>query len=184
MPTPDVLLIRSGVIEDAAEASRMHSETWRASYRGLVPDALLDGLAPSRWEAGWRRGFASIDPTRAVRVAEISGRIVGFAAAGRARSGGPPGYNGEVYALYVHPERQGQRIGRTLLRAVAGALAERGLVPIVIWTLFDNPRSRAFYEGRGGAVIGEKREPFDGYVLREVGYGWEDATALLADERA
>ena len=180
MPTPDVL-IRSGVVEDAAEASRMHAETWRTSYRGLVPDALLDQLAPDRWEDGWRRGFESMDPTRAVRVAEIDGRIVGFAAAGRARSGGPPGYSGEVYALYVHPQRQGRGIGRALLKAVAAALAERGLPSIVIWTLFDNPRSRAFYEGRGGVVIAEKSQQFDGHVLHEVGYGWMDATALLAD---
>ena len=189
MPTPDGtggpdglhVLIRSGVVEDAAEASRMHAETWRTSYRGLVPDALLDQLAPTRWEDGWRRGFESMDPTRAVRVAEIGGRIVGFVSAGRARSGGPPGYSGEVYALYVHPQRHGQGIGRALLKAAAGALAERGLVPIVIWTLFDNPRSRAFYEGRGGVVIAEKRAPFDGFVLHEVAYGWTDATALLLD---
>ena len=178
---PGPLLIRRGVIEDAAEASRLHAETWRASYRGLVPDDLLDQLSPTRWEHGWRRGFASMDPTRVVHVAEVDGRIVGFVGGGRSRSGGPPGYPGEVYALYVHPRRQGQGIGRALLNAVAAGLSERGLVPIVIWTLFDNPRSRGFYEARGGVVIAEKSEPFDGYLLHEVGYGWIDATALLAD---
>ena len=174
-------LIRRGVIEDAAEASRLHAETWRTSYRGLVPDDLLDHLAPTRWEQGWRRGFDSVDPTRTVLVAEIDGRIVGFASGGRSRSGGPPDHPGEVYALYVHPERQGQRIGRALLRAAAVELVERGLVPIVIWTLFDNPLSRGFYAARGGTVIAEKHEQFDGYLLHEVAYGWADATPLLTD---
>ena len=174
-------LIRRGVIEDAAEASRLHVETWRTSYRGLVPDDLLDQLVPTRWEQGWRRGFDSVDPTRIVQVAEIDGQIVGFASGGRSRSGGPPGHPGEVYALYVHPERQGQGIGRALLQAVAAVLAERGLVPIVIWTLFNNPRSRGFYAARGGTVIAEKNERFDGYLLHEVAYAWSDATALLAD---
>ena len=80
MPTPDPprVAIRRGVVDDAEEASRMHAETWRISYRGLVPDALLDGLTDDRWENGWRRGFESMDPTRVVHVAEIDGRIVGL----------------------------------------------------------------------------------------------------------
>lgn len=157
----------------------MHAETWRTSYRGLVPDALLDGLADDRWENGWRRAFESMDPTRVVHVAEIGGRIAGFAGGGRARPGAPPGYLGEVYALYVRPAQQRQGIGRVLLKAAATGLVERGLVPIVIWTLFDNPASRAFYEALGGAVIGEKRELFDGYELHEVAYGWRDPARLL-----
>lgn len=178
MLTPD-LRIRRGVVDDAKEASRMHAETWRTSYRGLVPDALLDGLADDRWENGWRRAFESMDPTRVVHVAEIGGRIAGFAGGGRARPGAPPGYVGEVYALYVRPAHQRQGIGRVLLKAAATGLVERGLVPIVIWTLFDNPASRAFYEALGGAVIGEKRELFDGYELHEVAYGWRDAAPLI-----
>ena len=177
MPIADVR-IRRGVVDDATEASRMHAETWRTSYRGLVPDALLDGLTNDRWENGWRRGFESMDPTRVVHVAEINGRMVGFAGGGRARAGAPPGYVGEVYAIYVRPEHQRHGIGRVLLKAAAEGLVQRGLVPIVIWTLFNNPASRGFYDSLGGTVIGEKREPFDGYVLHEVAYGWLDPAPL------
>jgi GNAT superfamily N-acetyltransferase len=120
-----------------------------------------------------------MDPTRGVPGAEIGGRIAGFAGGGRARPGAPPEYVGEVYALYVRPAYQRQGIGRVLLRAAATGLAERGLVPVVIWTLFDNPASRAFYEAQGGTAIGEKRELFDGYELHEVAYGWRDAAPLL-----
>ena len=169
------------MIDDATEASRLHAQTWRTSYRGLVPDALLDGLDATRWENGWRRGFESMDPTRVVHVAEIDGRIIGFAGGGRARASAPPGYVGEVYAIYVHPDQQGRGIGRVLLKAAAEGLVERRLVPIVIWTLFNNPQSRGFYESRGGVVIGEKREPFDGHELREVAYGWRDAAPLVKD---
>ncbi len=180
MPTPD-LRIRRGVIDDAPEASRLHAATWRTSYRGLVPDALLDGLAPTRWEIPWRRSFESMDPTRAVHIAEIAGRIVGFAGAGRSRAGAPPGHVGEVYSLYVHPACQRRGIGRILLKAAATGLVERGLVPIAIWTLFDNPGSRGFYASRGGVVVGAKRESFDGYELHEVAFGWTDPVALLTD---
>lgn len=181
MPIPD-LRIRRGVIEDAPAAARMHVATWRTSYRGLVPDALLDGLRPDRWETGWRLGFESLDPTRVVHVAELGGRIVGFAGGGRARATAPEGYVGEIYALYVHPAHQRAGIGRALLRVAAAGLVERGLEPIVIWTLFDNPASRAFYEALGGRVSGEKRELFEGFQLREVAYGWRDTAPLLNRE--
>lgn len=179
MPTPE-LRIRRGVVEDAPAASRLHAATWRTSYRGLVPDALLDGLADDRWEAGWRRAFDGLDPARVVHVAERAGALVGIAGGGRARPGAPPEYRGEVYVLYVHPLHQGQGIGTALLRATAADLVARGLVPIVIWTLFANPVSRGFYAARGGAVIAEKQESFDGYPLHEVAYGWRDPAPLLA----
>ncbi len=66
-----------------------------------------------------------------------------------------------------------------MLKAVAEGLVEGGLMPIVIWTLFDNPMSRGFYESRGGAVVGEKRELFGEYELHEVAYGWRDVTPLI-----
>lgn len=178
MPTPD-LRLRHGLPEDAPAASRLHAATWRASYRGLVPDALLDGLADDRWEAGWRRAVDGLDPTRVVHVAERGGALVGIAGGGRARAGAPADHRGEVYVLYVHPAHQGQGIGSALLRATATDLVGRGLLPIVIWTLFANPRSRGFYEARGGIVAGEKHEPFDGHVLHEVAYSWLDPAPLL-----
>jgi ribosomal protein S18 acetylase RimI-like enzyme len=178
--SPIGVRIRRGLIDDAKEAGRAHLDTWRGSYRGLVPDALLDGLDEALWVNGWRRGFEAMDPTRVAHVAEVDGTVVGLATGGRARPGAPAEFRGEVYALYVRPEHQGRAIGRALLRAAAEELIERGLVPIVIWTLFNNPRSRGFYESRGGRVIGEKREVFEGHELHEVAYGWFDPAPLIS----
>ena len=154
-------------------------DTWRSAYRGLLPAALLGGLDTVTVTTSWRRGLETIDPTRVAYVAEVGGVVVGFASGGRAR-GAKGDYPGEVYALYLREAHQGKGIGRALLRVAAGELVKRGLTPIVIWTLFDNPASRGFYGSLGGAVIGEKREPFEGYVLHEVAYGWLDPSPLLA----
>jgi ribosomal protein S18 acetylase RimI-like enzyme len=171
--------IRRAVADDATAIASVRVDTWRSAYRGLLPDALLDGLDPADG-AGWRRGLESLDPTRVAHVADLDGVVVGFATGGRARAAAPPGHAGEIYALYVRDAHQGNGIGRRLLRASAAGLVERGLVPIVIWTLFDNPASRGFYEALGGKVIGEKREAFEGYLLHEVAYGWDDPAPLLA----
>jgi ribosomal protein S18 acetylase RimI-like enzyme len=178
MPIPD-LRIRRGTPDDAPAIASVRVDTWRSAYRGLVPDALLDGLDGTDINANWRRGLESIDPTRVAVVADVGQRVVGFATGGRPRHE-REGYRGEVYALYVRDAFQGKGIGRALLREAAGELVERGLSPIVIWTLFNNPQSRGFYESLGGVVIGEKREPFEGYELHEVAYGWPDPAPLVS----
>jgi ribosomal protein S18 acetylase RimI-like enzyme len=177
MPIPD-LRIRRGTPDDAPAIANVRVDTWRSAYRGLVPDALLDGLDATEITASWRRGLESIDPTRVAFVADVGDQVVGFATGGRPRHE-KEGYRGEVYALYVRDAYQGKGIGRALLREAAGELVKRGLSPIVIWTLFDNPASRGFYESLGGTVIGEKREPFEGHELHEVAYGWIDPAPLI-----
>ena len=181
MPTPDPpgVTIRRGTGDDAPAIASVRVDTWRSAYRGLLPDALLDGLDTANVTASWRRGLETIEPTRVAYVAEVAGAIVGFASGGRAR-GAKGDYPGEVYALYVREAHQKKGVGRALLRVAAGELVKRGLTPIVIWTLFDNPASRAFYGSLGGVVIGEKRELFEGYELHEVAYGWTDPAPLLA----
>jgi GNAT superfamily N-acetyltransferase len=177
MPIPD-FRIRRGTPDDAPAIASVRVDTWRSAYRGLLPDALLDGLDTTTITASWRRGLETIDPTRVAYVAEVDHEVIGFASGGRARHANRA-YPGEVYALYVRDAHQGKGIGRALLRASTEELAARGLTPIVIWTLFANPASRRFYESLGGTVIGEKREPFDGYELHEVAYGWLDPAPLL-----
>ncbi len=100
--------------------------------------------------------------------------------AGRERSGRHPVYRGEVYAIYVVDRLQRQGIGRRLIRTAVRELVGRGLSPILIWTLYDNPRSRGWYAAQGGVVVGEKRELFLGHELHEVAYGWPDPAPLLS----
>ena len=183
MPIPDPgrpsPRIRRADADDGAAINRVKVETWQSAYRGLLPDALLDGLDPEDGAAFRRRGLESLSPDRVAFVADLDGAVVGFVTGGRERSGAHHGYRGEIYAIYVTDRLQGQGVGRALLRAACAELVGRGLTPILIWTLYDNPRSRAWYEAQGGVVIGEKQGLFEGYPLHEVGYGWPDPAPLL-----
>lgn len=187
MPTPDppgepdrpALLIRRADPDDSAAINRVKVETWRSAYRGLLPDALLDGLDPEDGAAFRRRGLETLAPERVAFVADRAGSVVGFVTGGRERSGQHPAYRGEIYAIYVEVPLQRQGVGRALIRAAVGELVQRGLDTILIWTLYDNPRSRAWYEAQGGVVVGEKHGRFEGYELHEVGYGWTDPAPLL-----
>src|SRR5512142_1389502 len=47
--------IRPATPEDAEGIARVHIETWRTTYRGLMPDSVLDNLSiekqADRWDA-------------------------------------------------------------------------------------------------------------------------------------
>jgi GNAT superfamily N-acetyltransferase len=175
--------IRTATIADVAAIARVHVESWRTTYKGILPDDYLADLGYEQREPLWRRILSKPGRQRLVYVAEDSpGNIVGFASGGRERSGDPV-YTGELYAIYLLEGWQRQGIGRQLAVAVVRRLIQRGLRSLLIWVLAQNP-SRRFYEALGGRQVREKLETRGDVQLVEIAYGWLDARRLIdAQER-
>src|SRR5439155_1617602 len=101
--------VRQATEDDAETIERVRYETWQATYRGLMPDALLDRMTPN---VGARRErLRAQPPDHSCFVAEAGGAVVGFAFGGPERAKDPD-YRGEVYAIYVLPAFQGRGRGR------------------------------------------------------------------------
>jgi GNAT superfamily N-acetyltransferase len=101
-------------------------------------------------------------------VADLGGEIVGFVAVGKSRD---PGTDGELFAIYVHPEHWGTGTGRALIEAGETELRRLGHKEAVLWVLDDNPRARRFYELAGWSVDGAAREiHIFGFDVPEVRY--------------
>ena len=167
-------LVRPGRADDAAGIARVHVETWRAAYAGMLPDTYLVGLSATRRAAHWA-SVLSGGGAEKVLVAEADDRIVGFVSCGPARRCAAlktRKTDGEVYTLYVLHDYQGMGLGRELLGAGFDRLIDGGFKAGVVWVLQPNP-SRFFYEAMGGAAIGERVEKFAGVPVTEVAYGWE-----------
>ncbi|MEO8632156.1 MAG: GNAT family N-acetyltransferase [Chloroflexota bacterium] len=163
--------VRRAVVDDADAIERVRTDTWRDAYRGLMPDSLLDGLG---YDASRRRAQMSALPAQQfVLVAEDDDVVVGFCIGGRSRAP-EDAYSGEVYAIYVLPERQGRGGGRLLLEAAAKELDGRGHPSMIIWVLRENAPSRRFYERMGGTHLRDEERELDGVRITESGYGWED----------
>lgn len=156
--------IRVARPEDARAIAEVHVEGWRWAYRGLVPDAYLDGLDVDARERMWAEGLGRSSVAWACFVAEDGGRVVGFVACGPPEPGhaqAPPAA-GEVYALYVRQDVQGTGVGRALFGQAVAALAERGFRTSVLWVLEANFLARRFYERAGWSWDGAVGEhPFD-----------------------
>jgi ribosomal protein S18 acetylase RimI-like enzyme len=169
------LSIRRAGPEDAEGITRAHLESWRSSYRELLPREVLEGLDFEQRLAGWRTGLE--DPRAAVFVAvePEGGRIIGLCAVGANREPPEslPGYQGELYAIYLVEEAKRRGVGRALFQRGTEWLREHGRVPFVLWVLKDNAAARGFYERLGGRLVGEQEIELGGRAWPEVAYAWE-----------
>lgn len=167
------MLMREATVKDAAGISRVHVDSWRTTYRGIIPDDILANLAYETRQAEWESGLGRANGDRVVFVAEDADKgIVGFACGGPERSG-DSNYKGELYAIYVLESHQRTGVGKALTRLVAERLLQDGLDGMLVWVLADNP-SRGFYERLGGKPVRTQIIDVHGVLLEEVAYGWSD----------
>jgi GNAT superfamily N-acetyltransferase len=169
--------IRLAKADDATAISIVHIDSWRSSYRGIVPDQVLDGLDYVRNGIRWRDMLANLGEMKCFFVAENDdGRIVGFAIGGPNREENT-GYNGELYAIYLQKGFQGQGIGKMLVSKVAEWLALHKYSSMLVWVLEKNP-AKYFYEALGALPVGRKRIIIGDAPLDELSYGWPDLKTL------
>jgi ribosomal protein S18 acetylase RimI-like enzyme len=162
-------MIRAALPNDAAEIARVHVESWRSSYRGLLADEFLDSLSEAGYADRWRRVIG--DGASRVFVVEEPDGVVGFASGGRERAG-ESGYEGELYAIYIVAGSQRKGHGRELVHTMAAALREKGLRDMIVWVLRDNTSAREFYERLGGTYVRSQPITIGPTTLEEVSYGW------------
>ncbi|HEY5553092.1 MAG TPA: GNAT family N-acetyltransferase [Opitutaceae bacterium] len=161
-------MIRFATPVDAGRIGEIHVVTWRAAYRGIVPDAFLESLSVGKRAAGWRRGIEA-DP-QLVLVSEHEGKIDGWVAIGTGRDDDTK-TEGEVYALYVAPESWRQGIGRALMEKAEEELWNRALNRTVLWVLEQNDRALRFYESLHYSADGRTKEVnFTDTTLTELRY--------------
>ncbi len=179
------MIIREATKADAEVIASVYVETWRDSYAGVIPDHVLVNMSHRRQAADWRGAIANWHGGHLVLVAEDDNAgVIGIGSCGPARKTGLP-YRGEVYTLYVHPDYQGEGVGKSLLRELFRALSRKGMASALIWVLADNP-ARFFYEACGGRLVATRDQRLWGTVLHEKAYGWDDlaeATSRRARQR-
>ncbi|MBI5053316.1 MAG: GNAT family N-acetyltransferase [Chloroflexi bacterium] len=165
------MLIREATLNDVEAIAKVHVDSWRTTYKGIVPADFLAALSYERRASIWRDSLLKEDRTECVFVAEDErGNVFGFATGGKEREGDPL-YTGELYAIYLLQESQQHGAGRKLVAAVAQHLLKQGHAAMLIWVLKENP-SRAFYEKLGGVAVREKEIQIGGEVLIEAAYGF------------
>ena len=138
---PAPVLVRPAEVDDVGAMARVVVRSWQVTYRGLVPDAVLDdpGFVAAR-ERFWTAALTD-ERFRAnrVAVAERDGRLIGVAMSG------PPldadaAWTTQLYVLYVDAADHGTGAGAALLGSVVPAGES-----VALWVADPNPRAQAFY---------------------------------------
>lgn len=142
-----MIQIRKANARDAEALGRVHVESWKSTYRGLVPDDYLDSLEPSDRARNFRDWFKEPED-RFLLAALQEEEVVGFASGGKERGDHEPG-TGELYAIYLLPEVQRQGIGRQLFLACADRLGQMGFKRMVLYCLAENLH-QGFYSSLSG----------------------------------
>lgn len=160
--------IREAAVGDAEGIARVHVDSWRTTYKGIVSESYLQQLSYEQRAENWRRGIGK----NAIYVAEDeTGRIVGFATGGKERTGNYDA-DGELYAIYLLQEVQGKGIGKKLTKVIAKKLQEQGFTSMLVWVLESNP-SKKFYASLGGEPIDETMIEIGGDEFKEIAYYWD-----------
>lgn len=177
-----MITIRRARTADAAGIGAVHVASWRSTYAGVLPETVLTGLSMPH-QAGYydrviRAGLVVLVAVASGPDAGEDGappRVIGFITARRRRGGLA---DGEIETLYMLDDYRERGIGRQLLRAAAGHLAEKGCASAFVWVLADNP-SRWFYARMGGRHVADGTVAVGGVQVPQVAYLWEEIRALV-----
>lgn len=160
--------VRLATVEDAEGFAKVHVDTWRECYKGIVPDAYLEGLDLAQRTKGWKYILSSTD--QLCSVVESDQIVIGWVTCGANRDGNESNIF-EIYGIYVLPQYWGSDAGISLLRAAIERLDDLNPKAITLWVLRENARAQNFYKKQGFSPDGAKKlVNIGGKELEEVRY--------------
>ncbi len=172
-------MLRHARPADETAIARLHADSWRTAYRGILRDEFLDGPVVAERRELWRDRFADLERTdQLILVSGEGAEVHGFACA---FLDADPEWGTLLDNLHVRPELKGRGLGRELMSAVAEQV-ERGArrTLLHLWVYEQNTGSRRFYERMGGAAGACVAERAPGGVERNImRYVWRDLSSLV-----
>ena len=159
-------MIREATAADLPFIRELHLASWRDAYRGMLPDAYLDGPVEADMHARWDRL-----PEPAIVLVAPEGFVCCLL-------GRPIPY---VDNLHAAPSARRSGTGRALMARLASALLARAERAMYLTVIDANARARGFYRAMGGVEGAPLEEIEGGAPILVRGVTWdEDALRALA----
>jgi ribosomal protein S18 acetylase RimI-like enzyme len=170
---------REATPSDVEAIAGLHADSWRRNYRGAYADAYLDGDVYTDRLVAWQERLTLPRPNQYTVVADLDGVVVGFA---HTNFDDDPTWGALLDNLHASHDLKRQGIGTHLMAATARALIQsRPSMGLYLWALEQNKAAQAFYEARGGKLVGrEIGGPFPGGgTAPSLRYAWADPRILI-----
>lgn len=168
--------IRKASLGDAAGIAKVHVDSWKSTYKDIIPSSYLNNLSYEQRTELWRSNIKKGDNHVVVAEGE-NGQIVGFADSWKRESNSEEN-SGDLTSIYLFEEFQGQGIGRTLLEALFNYYKEMDYEKIFVEVLEDN-KTRYFYEYYGAKLVDTAQIEIGGEILNELIYEWDDIDGVI-----
>jgi ribosomal protein S18 acetylase RimI-like enzyme len=166
--------LRRARAADETPIARLHAESWRSAYRGILGDEFLNGAVSANRSELWSARFSALDRAdQLILVYEERGELQGFACA---FFDADSEWGTLLDNLHVAPRLKGQGLGRELLLAVAENVRRCGRRQALhLWVYEQNLAARRFYERLGGSVTASVAEAApDGGRVNALRYAWRE----------
>ena len=170
--------IRRATPDDVRAVARLHAESWRSAYRGLLSDEYLDGGVFADRFTLWSEKLSSRDDDRfLVLLASCDAQPVGFVCAILDED---ETWGALLDNLHLLPAWKGKGLGKRLMVEAARWVAgRRPGSPLHLWVVEANEEARSFYGRLGGKPLDRKLwSAPDGKGVGLIRYVWNDATCV------
>ncbi|MCM3172930.1 GNAT family N-acetyltransferase [Paenibacillus sp. MER 99-2] len=169
--------IREATIHDAEGIAKVHVDSWRTTYKGIIPEEFLKNLSYEQRTELWINNIKRTDSF--VVIAEnTEGEIIGFADCWKRETNTIPD-SGDLTSIYILDEYQGQGVGKELLKHLFFRFNSLGYQKIFVDVLEDN-KTRFFYEYYGAHLSTSVQIKIGGKILNELIYEWDNVDEVLA----
>lgn len=170
--------LRSAPFSEYAAIAKLHAESWRKSYRGIMSDHFLDGEAEKELIKMWQIRLASPSPNQLVTVAVQKEIIVGFSCIYLDDSAT---LGTLLDNLHVSGDAQKSGVGSALIKNCAKLIFEKGSIcKMYLWVFDANQNAKQFYARLGGNNMETiKKQNVDGTEANICKYYWDTILFLI-----
>ncbi|GAB3059093.1 GNAT family N-acetyltransferase [Salinicoccus sesuvii] len=172
--------IREATMADASGIAKVHVDSWRTTYKGIVPDEYLSNLSYEQRKDLWQKNIGR--KNNYVLVAENSEeQIVGFADAWK-RENNFEQNSIDLTSIYLLDSYQGKGVGKKLLGMLFQYFNQENYNKVFVEVLEEN-NTRFFYEYYGACLVETIQIEVGGKTLNESIYVWKDVKEVLEQIR-
>jgi len=169
------MTIRTATAADLEAIAALHVQSWRTAYRGVLPDAFLDGPIEDDRTGHWHELMEGLGDERTVLVSDAEDGLAGFVSVAPSSE---VGFDSYIEHIHVRPDMKGAGIGRRLLAEAVDRLIAMGCGSAYLLVFTGNSEAIRFYERLGGETVPFGMEDMAGARIPRSRVGWDNLAGL------